>query len=267
MSDNHTPANATDDHLASFSSTGPTYEGFVKPEVIAPGGHVLASMPNTSALATEIFGTITDPYTQFPLSGTSMATAVTSGVVALLLQQQPSLTPDEVKCKLMAGAAPAITSTGTLAYSVFQQGAGLINAMGAINTSATGCANQGLNISADLAGTTHFGGPANQDASGNFYIMDMTSSTPFAEDPTDGFTWSASFPYNQGYAWSDGYAWSKGYAWSQGYAWSKTYTWSSNAVWSQGYAWSKSLTWAAAAPSAATLSAQSLVAPFPAQEE
>src|ERR1019366_10190859 len=74
----------------------------------------------------------------------------------------------EVKCKLIASAAPAVTSAGTLAYSVFQQGAGLINAVGAVNSTATNCANQGLNISADLAGTTHFGGPANQDASGNF---------------------------------------------------------------------------------------------------
>ena len=36
MSDNYTAA-ADDDVLASFSSTGPTYEGFVKPEVVAPG--------------------------------------------------------------------------------------------------------------------------------------------------------------------------------------------------------------------------------------
>ena len=42
MSDGVTPDNPTDEFsLASFSAAGPTYEGFVKPEVVAPGGHVL----------------------------------------------------------------------------------------------------------------------------------------------------------------------------------------------------------------------------------
>src|SRR5208282_3401682 len=101
------------------------------------------------------------------------ATAVTSGVVALMLQANPALTPDTVKCRLLSSAAPAVTSSGALAYTVFQQGAGLINAVRAVNSTATGCANQGLNVAADLAGTQHFGGPANEDADGNFYIMNM----------------------------------------------------------------------------------------------
>jgi len=51
LSDNHTPYNGSDDRLASFSSTGPTYEGFVKPEMVAPGGHMVASMSGSSYLA------------------------------------------------------------------------------------------------------------------------------------------------------------------------------------------------------------------------
>ena len=165
----------------------------------------MATMPNPSTLITDIWGSVSSADTLFPLSGTSQAAAVTSGVVALLLQQQPSLTPDEVKCKLLASAAPAVTSNGTLAFSVFQQGAGLINAIGAVNTSATGCANQGLNIAADLAGTQHFGASANQDSSGNFYIMDMTSSRPLAANVSDGYTWSTAFPAGQGYSFSQSY--------------------------------------------------------------
>lgn len=46
MSDNYTPTKPQDDILASFSSTGPTHEGFVKPELVAPGGHMLATMQN-----------------------------------------------------------------------------------------------------------------------------------------------------------------------------------------------------------------------------
>ena len=41
MSDGATTSNPGDDFLTSFSAAGPTYEGFVKPEVVAPGGHML----------------------------------------------------------------------------------------------------------------------------------------------------------------------------------------------------------------------------------
>ena len=51
LTDNYTPYNLADDRLASFSSAGPTYEGFVKPEVISPGGHMVASMSSQSYLA------------------------------------------------------------------------------------------------------------------------------------------------------------------------------------------------------------------------
>jgi len=48
MTDNYT-ADPSDDKLASFSSAGPTYEGFVKPEVVAPGGHIVSVMPEFTA--------------------------------------------------------------------------------------------------------------------------------------------------------------------------------------------------------------------------
>ena len=32
-----------DDYLASFSPAGPTFEGFVKPEIVAPGGHIISA--------------------------------------------------------------------------------------------------------------------------------------------------------------------------------------------------------------------------------
>ena len=118
-----------DDRLASFSSTGPTYEGFVKPEMVAPGGHMAASMSSNSYLANIDPDSMSLGQQMFTMSGTSQAAAVTTGVVALMLQANPTLTPDTVKCRLLASARPAVTSAGTLAYSVFQQGAGLINAV------------------------------------------------------------------------------------------------------------------------------------------
>jgi len=244
LTDNYTPYNLSDDRLASFSSAGPTYEGFVKPEVIAPGGHMVASMSTQSYLANIDPGSMAPTAQMFTMSGTSMAAAVTTGVVALMLQSDPALTPDNVKCRLLASARPAVTSSGTLAYSVFQQGAGLINAVSAVNSSATGCANLGLNIAADLAGTQHFGGPANEDANGNYYVMNMAGSTWGAATPSDGYSWSSASTYStQGYTWSEGYVWSQAYGWNQAYTWTSGYMWSKGNTWSTGYMWSKSVPW------------------------
>src|SRR5438309_4334065 len=88
-----------------------------------------------------------------------------------MLQVNPYLTPDQVKCRLMSGAHPAVNSKGNLAYTVLQQGSGLVNAHDAVYASATNCANQGLNEAADLAGSQHFAGRANRDSNGNYYIM------------------------------------------------------------------------------------------------
>jgi serine protease AprX len=241
MTDSGTPQNTADDAIASFSSTGPTYEGFVKPEVVAPGGHIAAPMSTTSSLYTAYaaYGGFTSasgkPLPYFALSGTSQAAAVTTGVVALMLQSNPALTPDQVKCHLMASATPAVTPGGTLDYTVFQQGAGLINPINAIASSAENCANQGLDINADLAGTAHFGGPANQDAAGNFYVMDLNGSTYGTPLAGDGYNWSKNWAPASTLVWSSSHL--------KGYTWSKAYLWSSSCI--RGYTWSKGYTWSA----------------------
>ena len=243
QTDNYTPYDPTDDRLASFSSTGPTLEGFIKPEVVAPGGHLVGSMSYQSYLANIDPGSMNKDQLLFTMSGTSQAAAVTSGVVALMIQADPTLTPDLVKCRLIASASPAISSTGVLAYSVFQQGAGLINATNALSSAASGCANQGLNIADDLAGVRHFGGPANQDAAGNYYVMDMAGSTWGRTLSGDGYTWSRGYTWSKGFTWTSRYTWSSGYTWSRGYTWSKGYTWSRGYTWSTGYTWSRTLPW------------------------
>lgn len=207
MTDNFTPANPYDDRLASFSAAGPTYEGFVKPEVVAPGGHIWSLMPTYARIAQE-HPSYQNDGDFFTMSGTSQAAAVVSGVVALLLQAEPGLTPDAVKCKLMASARLAVDPAGHRAYSAFQQGAGLINAYDARYEARRDCANRGLDVDKDLAGTEHYGGPARQADDGGYYLT---------TDP--GESW------DQGYAWDQGYLWRKSYddddTWSQGYLWRK----------------------------------------------
>ena len=107
LTDSNTPYKYTDDKLASFSSTGPTYEGFVKPELVSPGGHIKASMSSSSFLAYLDPSSVQATQQLFTMSGTSQAAAVTSGVVALMLQDEPSLTPDAIKCRLIAATIEA----------------------------------------------------------------------------------------------------------------------------------------------------------------
>ena len=207
MTDNYTPNTAGDDYLDSFSSTGPTFEGFVKPEIVAPGGHVIGVLQGSSTIANahpSFLGT--NGYlgtSYFYMSGTSMSAAVVSGTVALMLQAHPALTPDQVKCALMSSARPAVDSTGKLAYTVFQQGAGQINAYNAVYSQNYSCANVGLNIAKDIAGTQHYMGPARQNKAGSFYVVDAKGNQI----------------NQQGYLWNNGYLWNQGYLWSNGYLW------------------------------------------------
>jgi serine protease AprX len=169
MTDNYTADYAADDKVATFSAAGPTVEGFVKPEIVAPGGHLTGLMAFDTQIVQE-HPEFHDGGRYFEMSGTSQAAGVVSGVVALMLTQDPTLTPDEVKCRLMDSAHAAFDNNGELAYSVFQQGSGMVNAADALASNASACANQALDIAQDLEGNEHFSGPANIDSDGNFYI-------------------------------------------------------------------------------------------------
>ncbi|MDP3712870.1 MAG: S8 family serine peptidase [Mycobacteriales bacterium] len=100
VNDRGTPA-VDDDRVPDFSGRGPTRHGIAKPDLVAPGAKVVSLQAPGSALAA-MPGAPSGPYRAG--SGTSMATAVTSGAVALLLQQRSTLTPDAVKTRLTAGA-------------------------------------------------------------------------------------------------------------------------------------------------------------------
>jgi len=90
---------------AYWSSAGRTQDGFDKPEVMAPGAHMVSTLAPDSAFQ-YLCPTCVIGGAYFKAGGTSMAAPVVSGAVALLLQAKPSLSPDQVKAALMATDRP-----------------------------------------------------------------------------------------------------------------------------------------------------------------
>ena len=89
-----------DDRLADWSSRGVTQDGMTKPEVLAPGAHLDSTLAPASEFARDCPTCVRDGE-YLRIGGTSMATAVISGAVALLLEEHPDWTPDQVKGALV----------------------------------------------------------------------------------------------------------------------------------------------------------------------
>lgn len=219
MTDAFTPDDTSDDYIPEFSSQGPTYEGFVKPEVIAPGGHILGLMGLQSELAAS-YPEFHTGYRYFEMSGTSQSSAVVSGAAALLLQSDPQLTPDQVKCRLLSSASSALTDQENLAYSIFRQGAGLIDVQAAVNSTHLNCANQGMDITADLSGEKHYYGPADIDENGNYFVHGLENlewSGEHEAENAGGFLWRTAFLADGGFLWRTNLASDGGFLWRTNY--------------------------------------------------
>ncbi|MFI1415892.1 S8 family peptidase [Streptomyces sp. NPDC020707] len=113
------------DAIADFSSRGPTADGFLKPDITAPGVGIVA------AKAAE--GFMGDPAADgyVSLSGTSMATPHVAGAAAVLAQEHPDWNGSRIRAALTASAKPA---AGTSAYT---QGTGRVDVAEAITQQLT----------------------------------------------------------------------------------------------------------------------------------
>ena len=152
-----TPSRA-DDLIATYSSKGPTaIDHIAKPDLVAPGNQVI-SLYNPGLTLAKLYpgneiprslyqttGGTSLSNTYFALSGTSMATPVVSGAAVLMLQQNPALTPDQVKATLMQTASktfpqyssysdPTTGNTYTDQYDVFTVGAGYLDIQAALQS-------------------------------------------------------------------------------------------------------------------------------------
>ncbi|HSL95476.1 MAG TPA: S8 family peptidase [Thermoleophilia bacterium] len=211
-----------DDRVAAYSSYGPTlYDEFAKPDLVAPGNRNI-SLRTPGCYIDKTFPENVIPVEDYweptllaavkpapesdylMLSGTSTSAPVVAGAVALMLEDDPALTPDDVKVRLMASADPVPEASG------YQQGAGTLDVPEALTLDKLYA--DGPALSADL-------GDGDDILSPDVYLS-------WAKYAWTKYAWTK-------YAWSK-YAWTK-YAWTK-YAWTK-YAWTKYA-WTK-YAWTK----------------------------
>ena len=125
-SDTQGTPSVSDDVVPSWSTTGNLLR---RPDVVAPGTSIVSYRNRQSYIDQQHpEGRIGDRY--FKGSGTSQATALTSGAVALLLDHRPSLKPDQVKKALTKSATRVSGATSNA------QGHGLINLPSAMRYSS-----------------------------------------------------------------------------------------------------------------------------------
>jgi serine protease AprX len=111
-----------DDTVASFSAGG---DGYRNPDLVAPGAHIV-SLRDPGSYIDDNYPTARVAGRYFRGSGTSQAAAVVSGAAALLLSQNPLLTPDQVKNLLTSTATPLANAAAIV------QGAGELDLRGAL---------------------------------------------------------------------------------------------------------------------------------------
>ena len=95
-----------DDMLAPYSASGHTGDGFLKPEIVAPGSRIYSVLSRQSHWDRLYPSRVSPSGEYFRLSGTSMAAPMVAGAAALLLEAEPDLTPDQVKFRLLHTGSP-----------------------------------------------------------------------------------------------------------------------------------------------------------------
>lgn len=202
---------STDDLVASFSSRGPTgVDGVIKPDLIAPGTGITSLRAPGSyldALLPEHRLAIAGYEDELPeagaepsylcLSGTSMSAAIVGGATALLVEQDPEATPDDIKARLMIGARK-------MQDSIVARGAGLL----------------------DLEASLRLG---------DMGVASASSRSPqllVLHDEARGETVQLQ---DIGTAWGDPFTWFTPTIWGESVTWGVSDLWASTEVWEDGF--------------------------------
>jgi len=183
----------TDDTLAWFSAWGTPTDSTPKPDLLGVGRRIVSIRVPGSSIDTMLpdhVVTANNGSTYTRLTGTSMATAVVSGAVALLLQSRPTLTPDQVKQILTKTTQPfgqSALPTGA--------GSGLLDAYAAANSPLRGSANLGQRLADGVARTLYaslYGQPLAWNSAtylGTNWTLYTWATLPWTTTAWDNIAW------------------------------------------------------------------------------
>ncbi|MBQ02230.1 MAG: hypothetical protein CL477_16300 [Acidobacteria bacterium] len=226
----------SDDSVARFSSRGPTwYDAFAKPDIVAPGSSLMSATSPRSTLLfdnpqLEVDSQELNGVLHMRLSGTSMAAAVTTGVVARMISAQKQVfgrkarpTPNVVKAMLQYSAVPL---AGT---DVLTQGAGALNADGAVALAAS------IDTSA-------------RDGEWWLSVPTTETSTIVGETLTWGqrFIWGDRFIWGSTIYYANTGVWSPVTVWGDRFIWGSQINWddlSTSVVWGDRFIWGSNIVW------------------------
>ncbi|MBN9388171.1 MAG: S8 family serine peptidase [Chloroflexi bacterium] len=134
---------------APFSAYGTDETGGAKPDLVAPGTHIISGIANPNVLVARLHGSNLVGSNYMTVAGTSFSAPMVAGAAALLLQANPKLTPDQVKYRLKATALSGTPKgswdnrTGWTDFDPTTDGAGFLDVQAAI-------AQDGLNDKANV---------------------------------------------------------------------------------------------------------------------
>jgi serine protease AprX len=204
----------SDDLVAPFSSRGPTaFDGVIKPDLIAPGtaivstrargSHIDALFPDDAA-GSHADMTAPDPEgvsegSVVSLSGTSMAAATVAGAAAVLLEQDPEATPDDIKARLMIGARK-------IHDAIVARGAGILDIPVSLGIGEIG-------VVAQRARSPHVLVVEGDDGSRSIQIQEIGS------------------------AWGDPFTWLSPEIWGDTGLWGVSDLWTGASIWEDGMNW------------------------------
>ena len=99
--DDRATKSVSDDVITTWSSRGVTQDGYAKPEIYAPGAHIVANLAPNSAFASMCPMCIVDG-AYIRAGGTSLSAPIVAGAAAAILERNPTWTPNMVKGALLS---------------------------------------------------------------------------------------------------------------------------------------------------------------------
>jgi serine protease AprX len=175
---------ATDDGFApaGFTSRG---DGVRDPDVAAPGAHIESlRAPGSYADLEHSEGFVDDQ--RFLASGSSQSAAVVAGVAALLLQDRPELTPDQVKHLLVSTATPVDGGDSSLV------GTGVVGAVAAAAADATTDPQTWERASSDATVPAVAGTVIELDPTSSTWTSSTWTSSTWTSSTWTSSTWTSS---------------------------------------------------------------------------